>query len=75
MDQKTALGPNVGRLLWQGLWGCGFGLESPRRPREMPRRVFYFLGGEVHAVGLPERCGEHVKWGNPANPGFKGRGE
>ena len=36
----------------------------------MPRRVFYFLGGEVHAVGLPERCGQHVKWGNPANPGY-----
>ena len=27
------------------------------------------------AVGLPERYGQRVKWGNPANPGFKGKGE
>jgi hypothetical protein len=26
------------------------------------------------AVGLPKRYGQHVKWGNPANPGFKGGG-
>ena len=53
------------------------------RPVGLVGPVGWSVGWPLHmsrtvvavAEKYSERYGQRVKWGNPANPGFKGRGE